>query len=418
MKKAALAIWVMMLVLALAVCAVLIFFPGNGRQNTTPTQALSTPTLTPTEPPETTEEIPVTTEPAPTEPDPVMLEAMDLVQDMTQHEKLCQLLVTTPEALTKVQAATIAGSLTEEALQAYPVGGFILSQKNIENPGQITEMLSGIQDFAITDMLLCVDEEGGSVWRVMGNPNFDVNKLEAMYSYKDQGPDTAYDNARTVAEDLMGLGFNTDFAPVADVWSNPDNKVIGDRAYSDDYAQAAELVAAAVEGFHEGGIICTLKHFPGHGGTFEDSHRELAHVDLTLEELRQGELLPFISGIEAGADMVMVGHIMNENLDEAMPASLSYATVTELLREDLGFIGVVITDGLEMGALSSYSDGEKAVLALQAGCDLLLGLEDVPGTLEAIQKAIDNGELSQERIDESVARILAMKLRYNIMTAE
>ena len=197
---------------------------------------------------------------------------------------------------------------------------------------------------------------------------------------------------------------------MADVWSNPDNPVIRTRAYSDDFFQAAELVAAAVEGFHAGGVVCTLKHFPGHGDTVSDSHYGAAYVTKSLEELRQEELLPFRAGIEAGADMVMIGHLTVPALD-TMPAPFSHAVVTELLREELGFTGVVITDALEMGALGDYTSGEIAVLAVQAGVDLLLCPGDPAEALGALSQAVKEGELSRERIDESVLRILRMKLR-------
>ena len=154
------------------------------------------------------------------------------------------------------------------------------------------------------------------------------------------------------------LGFNADLAPVADVWSNPDNTVIGDRAYSDDFAQAAELIPEAVRGFHSGGVATTLKHFPGHGDTLADSHDGAVYVSKPLEQLRREELLPFRAGIASGSDMVMIGHLILTEIDAAQPAPFSYRIVTELLREELGFQGVVITDGLQMKALTdSYTSG-------------------------------------------------------------
>ena len=239
-------------------------------------------------------------------------------------------------------------------------------------------------------------------------------KSSSMFSYKDDGAATAYENAKTIATDIHALGFNVDFAPVADVWSNPDNTVIGTRAYSDDFAQAAELIPSAVQGFHDGSIICSLKHFPGHGSTTEDSHSGMAYVYRSEQQLAEEELLPFQAGIDAGADMVMIGHLFVPSLDEEHPASLSYPIVTGLLREKLGFRGVIITDNLRMGALNNYNEAEKAVMALQAGCDILLGLTDMDGVLEGLQDAIDRGVLPQSRIDESVMRILSLKLTYGI----
>lgn len=340
--------------------------------------------------------------------------AEEILNGMTQREKLCQLLVISPDTITGVSPTTVAGDRTREAIEAYPVGGFSFGQNNIENRDQISQMLAGMNEMSKIGPFFCIDEEGGTVWRVMGNDAMGTTWVEDMFSYKDDGAATAYENAKTIAADIHALGFNVDFAPVADVWSNPDNTVIGTRAYSDDFAQAAELIPAAVQGFHDGSIICSLKHFPGHGSTTEDSHSGMAYVYRSEQQLAEEDLLPFQAGIDAGADMVMIGHLMVPSLDEEHPASLSYPVVTGLLREKLGFQGVIITDNLRMGALNNYSEAEKAVMALQAGCDILLGLTDMDGVLEGLQDAIDRGVLPQSRIDESVLRILSLKLTYGI----
>jgi beta-N-acetylhexosaminidase len=260
-------------------------------------------------------------------------------------------------------------------------------------------------DAAVTPLILC-DEEGGTVARLMNTVG--TTRIGSMYSYREEGTETAFRNARTIGEDLRDHGVNTDLAPVADVWSNPANTVIHTRAYSDDFAQAAQLVASAVEGFHAGGVACTLKHFPGHGDTTEDSHNGAAFVHKTLEELREEELLPFRAGIEAGADLVMMGHLTVPALDER-PAPFSPLIVTELLRGELGFTGPVITDALAMGALQEYDGTEAVLLALAAGVDLLLCPSD-PGALVAeLAAAVENGQLSEARVEESVLRILRMK---------
>ena len=298
--------------------------------------------------------------------------AQTLLDGMTTQEKICQLLIVHPEALTG--GGTVTG-MTDElaaALRAYPVGGVLLSAGNM------------------------------------------TSKLGSMYSYRAQGTQGAHDNAQTIARDIAAYGFNTDFAPVADVWTNKRSNAIGDRAYSDDYDEAAELVAAAVKGFHDGGVICCLKHFPGHGSTKTDSHDGAATVDKTLPQLRQEDLKPFMSGIAARADMVMVGHLTVPTMDD-VPASVSRKIVTNLLRYDLGFRGVIVTDGLQMQALAQYTDGEKAVLALAAGNDMLLEISDVPGTVAAIEKALADGTLSRAALDESVLRILQLKLAHGIV---
>lgn len=338
--------------------------------------------------------------------------AQTLLDGMTTQEKICQLLIVHPEALTG--GGTVTG-MTDElaaALREYPVGGVLLSAGNITSGEQLAALTAALSNGCKTAPLISVDEEGGRVARLMNTVG--TTKLGSMYSYRAQGTQGAHDNAQTIARDIAAYGFNTDFAPVADVWTNKRSNAIGDRAYSDDYDEAAELVAAAVKGFHDGGVICCLKHFPGHGSTKTDSHDGTATVDKTLPQLRQEDLKPFVSGIAAGADMVMVGHLTVPTMDD-VPASVSRKIVTNLLRYDLGFRGVIVTDGLQMQALAQYTDGEKAVLALAAGNDMLLEISDVPGTVAAIEKALADGTLSRAALDESVLRILQLKLAHGIV---
>ena len=338
--------------------------------------------------------------------------AQTLLDGMTTHEKICQLLIVHPEALTGGGTVTGMTDSLAAALRAYPVGGLLLSAGNMTSGEQLTALTAALSNGGKTAPLISVDEEGGRVARLMNTVG--TTKLGSMYSYRAQGMQGAHDNAQTIARDIAAYGFNTDFAPVADVWTNKRSNAIGDRAYSDDYDEAADLVAAAVKGFHDGGVICCLKHFPGHGSTKTDSHDGAATVDKTLPQLRQEDLKPFMSGIAAGADMVMVGHLTVPTMDDA-PASLSHKIVTNLLRYDLGFRGVIVTDGLQMQALAQYTDGEKAVLALAAGNDMLLEISDVPGTVAAIEKALADGTLTQAALDQSVLRILQLKLTHGIV---
>ena len=338
--------------------------------------------------------------------------AQTLLDGMTTREKICQLLIVQPEVLTG--GSTVTG-MTDElaaALREYPVGGVLLSAGNMTSGEQLAALTAALSNGGKTAPLISVDEEGGRVARLMNTVG--TTKLGSMYSYRAQGTQGAHDNAQTIARDIAAYGFNTDFAPVADVWTNKRSNAIGDRAYSDDYDEAAELVAAAVKGFHDGGAICCLKHFPGHGSTATDSHNGAATVDKTLPQLRQEDLKPFVSGIAAGADMVMVGHLTVPTMDD-VPASVSHKIVTNLLRHDLGFRGVIVTDGLQMQALAQYTDGEKAVLALAAGNDMLLEISDVAGTVAAIEKALADGTLSRAALDESVLRILQLKLAHGIV---
>lgn len=326
---------------------------------------------------------------------------------MTLHEKVCQMMFVTPEELTGEDGVTVAGDATRQALENYPVGGIVYFAKNLESQDQVKEMIDNSQKYSSIGLLVATDEEGGVVNRLMDTVG--TTYIGSMYYYKDDGDETAYENAYTIANDMSALGFNLDFAPVADVWSNPDNTVIGERAYSDDYAQAAELVGNAVKGFNDGGVMCTLKHFPGHGDTAEDSHYSSAYVHRTKEEIMADEMQPFRSGIEAGAEFVMVGHLIVPDIDE-VPATLSYKIATGILRDELKFEGVAITDSFEMESIAdNYSVDDAVVMSVKAGMDMILQPKDMASAVNSIEQAVADGELSEDRIDESVRRILTLK---------
>ena len=341
----------------------------------------------------------------------------ELVANMTLHDKICQLFIVTPESLTGYSLVTESGLATLESLQKYPVGGLIYFSENLESKEQAKTMISATQESnsAVSDipLFISVDEEGGVVARCA--EKLGTTEFSPMYTYRAEGVDKAYSNAYTIAQDIASLGFNLDFAPVADTWSNPDNSVIGTRAYSDDFSETAALVASAVKGFSDGGVACTIKHFPGHGDTAEDSHIGMACSYKTIAELEKQEYLAFESGIAAGADMVMVGHITMVNVDN-MPASLSKTFITDELRNKLGFDGVIITDALGMGALSNYySSDEIAVEVVRAGGDILLMPADLSRAITGIENAVASGEITEQRINESVVRILELKKKRGIL---
>lgn len=388
-----------------AVCFALIFALALSACGQAPAVTLPDPDADVTSTPEPTPE------PTPT-PDPVKVRAEELLSGMTLREKLCQLMIVRPEVLTGESPVTAAGETTRLALETYPVGGLIYSVDNLVTQEQTREMITNTQSYSKLPLFISADEEGGNVGRLMYK--LGTTWVNSMYSYKDQGADTAYANAKTIGTDMVSCLFNTDFAPVADVWTNPANTVIGDRAYSDDFEQAAELVASAVRGFTDAGVICCLKHFPGHGDTSTDTHEGAAVVSKSLDELRAGEFLPFVSGIEAGADMVMMGHI-TVTLVDPEPATISKAIITDVLRGELGWDGVVISDSLDMGALAGYDNGEVCVKFLEAGGDILLGIPDIETALTALEAAVTDGRLTESRIDESVQRVLELKISHGII---
>ncbi|MCQ2487648.1 MAG: glycoside hydrolase family 3 protein [Clostridia bacterium] len=336
------------------------------------------------------------------------------IQKMTIEEKIAQLFFIMPEALdptlpedTKVTAIT---DTMKNTYKEYPAGGIILFAKNIENPEQLTKLTSDIHALNELTPLIGVDEEGGSITRIAKNENFNVTKFNSMLETKDA--DEAYNIGKTIGTYLNEYGFDVDFAPVADVNTNPDNPVIGKRAFSADPKTAAKFVSSAIKGFHDANIMTSIKHFPGHGDTQTDTHKGYAETQKTWDEIKNCEMIPFIKGIDAGTDMVMVAHIAAPKVTgDDTPATLSYTLITEKLRNELGFKGVVITDGMKMGAIAQqYDAADAAVKAIEAGIDIILLPENYIEAYNGVLTAVQNGTITEERIDESVMRILHLKL--------
>ncbi len=349
--------------------------------------------------------------------DSVTEQAQEILDDMTLWEQVCQLFIVTPELLTGVSVATQAGETTRLALEEYPVGGIVYFAANILTRDQISTMIANSQSYSEIALFIAVDEEGGTVARIGNNSEMGTTSFPSMKTIGDTGDtQNAYEVGYTIGSEISELGFNLDFAPVADVDSNPDNPVIGDRAFSSDASVASAMVAAAVQGFHDGGILCTLKHFPGHGDTSTDSHEGYTELLKTLEELRETEFVPFVGGISAGADFVMVGHIsVPQVTGNDLPATLSAAMIS-ILREDLGFEGLIITDSMQMEAITDrYTSGEAAVMAIQAGVDMILMPENLEEAVQGVYEAVQSGEITQERLEESVLRILETKIRGGII---
>lgn len=364
--------------------------------------------------------LPPVPSPAPTEEEQRMMRAKEVLGGMTLEEKVYQLFLITPEQLTGISSPVVsAGEITRKALEQRPVGGMIYFAGNLVDQAQCEEMLTRVQSFSKLGLFLSVDEEGGAVARVGRNKAMGTTAFPPMGTVGAAvEPDAASTVGRTIGAELRALGFNLNFAPVADVNTNPVNPVIGSRAFSSDPVRAAELVDQAVRGFHESGMPCVLKHFPGHGDTAGDSHSGYVYTAKTLEELERTEFLPFQAGIAAGADMVMAGHIAAPKVTgDDLPATLSHLFLTEILRGKLKFDGVIVTDALEMGAITGrYDSAQAAVLALKAGADLLLMPADLDGAVEGILRAIELGELNEARLDESVVRILNCKIRWGILS--
>lgn len=335
------------------------------------------------------------------------------VSGMTLEEKVAQLFVVRPEDLTHVGTQVAAGEATRAALEELPVGGICYFAQNLVDPDQTREMLSNTQAYyeEVTGLpcFLAVDEEGGTVLRVGSNPAFGVERIGDM---RDVASDEeARQVAVTIGSYLTDLGFNVDFAPDADI-ADVEGSTLGLRSFGASAEVVAPRVRAQVEGFLSTGILCSAKHFPGIGGAVGDSHDGTITADTTVEELRASELVPFEAAMEAGVPFVMVGHITLPNVTgDRVPASLSHAVVQGLLRDELGYDGIVITDALNMGAVVEEVGHDRiGVQALLAGVDMVLMPADLEAAYQGVLDAVASGELSEERIDESVARIVRTKL--------
>ena len=343
----------------------------------------------------------------------------EMMEGMSLEEKVAQMFIITPEALTGVGTVIAAGETTREAIREYPVGGLIYFEKNLRDPEQVKEMTANIQQYAVerigVPMFLSVDEEGGAVTRFANNENFDLEWIGNMSDIGASGSiDAAREAGNKIGSFLADLGLNMDNAPVADVLSNSANTVIGNRSFGSDSEQVKKMALAEYQGLEAQGIIGVYKHFPGHGATEADTHEGYAYTESDFEEMMSEDLIPFKYGIDNGVRVIMAAHIAcPEVTGDDTPASLSYYMLTEILRNHLGYDGIIMTDGLNMGAIvNQYTSAEAAVKAIEAGVDILLMPEDFQAAYEGVLQAVRTGEISENRIDESVGRILELKIEY------
>ena len=295
----------------------------------------------------------------------------------------------------------------------YPVGGLILYAWNIENEAQLSTLISQIRSLN-GNPLLCIDEEGGRVARIANNPNFNVKKYESMSAIGATGDArNAYECGNTIGTYLKHYGFDIDFAPVADVNTNPENIIIGARAFSDNPEVAAPMVTNYLQGLKDAGVTGCIKHFPGHGDTKTDTHFGYASTQKTWAEMMDCEMVTFKAGIQWGCQLIMTAHIGAPKVTGTdVPSTMSSVILQDKLRGELGYQNIIITDGMELGAITQqYSSAEAAVGSIQAGVDIVLGPKNLVEAFDAVIAAVNNGTISEERINQSVRRIL--KLRMN-----
>ncbi|GAA3557146.1 glycoside hydrolase family 3 protein [Amycolatopsis ultiminotia] len=354
---------------------------------------------------------------------------------MSLEEKVGQLFVTwvngkaADEADPKNQA-DFGVDTAAQAVSKYHLGGVIYfnndSRDNFDDPGQVAKLSNGLQQAAIGSgahipLQIGTDQEGGTVTR-MGAPATEFPNSMALAAGRDVSAGT--EAATVLGHELRAVGINQDYAPDADVNSNPANPVIGVRSFSGRPDLAGDFVAAEVRGYQDSGpaaetVSATAKHFPGHGDAATDSHTGLPRIDRSEQQWRTTDVPPFKEAISAGIDSIMSAHIQFPSLDPSgEPATLSEPIITGKLRGELGYDGVVITDSLEMqGVRELHSDAEIPVLALNAGIDQLLMPADLDLAINSVLAAVKSGELSMQRIDQSVLRVLKLKLKRGILSA-
>lgn len=338
-------------------------------------------------------------------------EIMKKLKEMTLEEKVGQLII----------AGLDGEDLSErdiELIKTHKIGGFILFSRNISSKEQTLKLTNSLKmensknDIAL---FISIDEEGGKVSRL---PNSYVKLPEAMNIGNKNNKEVSFQLGQILGKRVKSLGFNLNFAPVLDIYSNPANRVIGNRAYGKTAEQVFNNGIEVMQGIRSSSIIPTVKHFPGHGDTIMDSHIDLPLINKTLEELEDLELIPFRKAIEEEVEMIMIAHIMYPQLDKEYPSSMSQAIIGDLLREKMGYEGVIVSDDMTMGAISKNYGLEKGLVEfIKAGGDLALichGKEDPVLGINRIIQAVNNGELDEKEIDRKVYRILNLKKKFHL----
>ncbi|MBA2943010.1 beta-N-acetylhexosaminidase [Paenibacillus sp. CGMCC 1.16610] len=351
---------------------------------------------------------------------------MKKIQDMTLREKIGQMLLCGFEG-------TEATEQLKALIAEHHIGGVIYFARNVEQTGQVADLSEQLQQIAeqsdTLPLWVSIDQEGGMVARITegvalmpGQMALAAGAIGPKEGTKVAG-DAAYEAAFISGKELRALGINLNFAPVLDVNNNPDNPVIGVRSFGESAELVAEFGQRSVQGFQDANVVATAKHFPGHGDTSVDSHLDLPTIKHKQERIRSLELVPFIQAIKGGVDAIMSSHIYFPAFEsEKLPATLSKSVLTGLLREELGYEGVVMTDCMEMNAIAEhYGTVAASVMAIEAGADLVLishRLDRQIGAIDAIEQAVKEGRLSEARIDASVQRLLTLKERRGLFAPQ
>ncbi|MFA9464289.1 MAG: glycoside hydrolase family 3 protein [Velocimicrobium sp.] len=348
--------------------------------------------------------------------------AQAIRNNMTLEEKIGQLFIVNFEQLDNRKGETHdftkVTATMREALKTYHVGGVIFFSRNSKTPEQTKKFIDKLQGFSSVPLFISVDEEGGEVARIAKNKAMNTTSFPNMSEVGAMDDEEyAYNMGKTIGKEINDLGFNLDFAPVADVRSTQLHSEIGNRSFGSDPDLVAKMVRQVVTGLQEEHVISTLKHFPGLGSTSKDTHEGAVDVDSDINELRKVSFIPFKEGIRAGADMIMVSHISISNVTGSIkPASMTELVMKDILRTELSFDGVIITDAMNMKSVTNYyTSGEAAVNAIAAGTDMILMPENFVAAYQAVYQAVVDGEIDEKTIDNNVQRILELKIKRGII---
>ncbi len=344
----------------------------------------------------------------------------DVLSQMSLEEKIGQLFIVCTDSLDFYAETSVTDEMKEN-LQTYQPGGIVFYSFNLESRDQVTTFIEDMQAEVKIPMFMSVDEEGGPVSRIANHENMGTTQFPSMKEIGETEDVTkAYEVGSVIGKEISELGFNLDFAPVADVISSEENTEIGERSFGSDPELVSSMVKEVVKGLQSNNVSATLKHFPGQGSSTEDTHKGFSDMDLTIDELRGVDLIPFTEGIKAGVDFIMVSHVaLSTVTGDDLPSSLSSIVVTDILRNELQFDNVIITDGMNMKSITKFFDSdEAAVKAFQAGNDMILMPDDFTSAVGGILEAVDSGKISEDDIDDAVRRILRIKIRRGILTQD
>lgn len=346
--------------------------------------------------------------------------AKDITKDMSLKQKIGQLFMVSVYSLDSSgsKSQTKVTTAMKKTMKKYPVGGILLFSKNVESEKQLKKLTQDLQNASHVPLFIAADEEGGTVSRIASKLPDSVTQFpqarEIGETYTDQ---QIAKMGKEQSKQLKDLGINMNLAPVADVLSNEDNTEIGNRSFGSDAKEVASIVKTLVKSMQKQQISATLKHFPGSGDALGDTHRGAVETKQTIQELRKKEFLPFESGMDADADAVMVSHLILTNVtDEKEPCSLSERVISDILRDEMEYDGLILTDAMNMNSITdNYSSGEAAVKAVKAGVNIVVMPEDLGQAYKAVKSAVENGRIKESVVDKAVRRIIYTKLKRGVI---